>query len=509
MTLPPAGRPLAITLDGQKLTGETARALSGAWIAQASNRPSQAELALLDVLGSAWPELKLGAELALVVGEDCVFVGDVTGIERTFGADGAVALRIRAQDRLHRLGKRQTPRLFDDKAPGDIARQIAGDAGLSAEIHNDGPARRRRMQSGQSDFDFLLEVLEPAGLCAFLEADKLHVCNASGRGDVRELKPGDTLISATVSQSADNLRSSAAIAGWDIGNSDRYTARDEAQGTETPRAFSKLGDRWIADRLAESDAELDSLASADLARAAALGHWIAGTAEGDVSLVPGTRVKLADGQDGEAIFTVQSVLHRIEPDSGYVTEFSSVPPRPARQAAPAITLGEVVDVDDPDELSRVRAKLFGEQDLQSDWLPIIVPGAGSGKGMFLFPEVGDKVIVLMPGGDPARGLVIGGVYGSEQPPDFGEDRKAQPRAIGLRTGDGQSFYLAGDKALARIETSGGDKLEMAAGVALKAAGDLKAEAKGDLTISAQGDLTIEAPGRSITIRARSVDFVQG
>jgi uncharacterized protein involved in type VI secretion and phage assembly len=129
--------------------------------------------------------------------------------------------------------------------------------------------------------------------------------------------------------------------------------------------------------------------------------------------------------------------------------------------------------------------------------------------MFLFPEVGDKVIVLLPGGDPARGLVIGGVFGSEQAPDFGEDRQAQPRAIGLRTGGGQSFYLAGDKSLARLETSGGDKLEMADGVGLTAAGALTIEAKGDLSISAQGDIIIEAPGRSITIRARSVDFVQG
>ena len=508
MTLP-AGRPLAIALDGRKLTGETARALSGAWISQASNRVSQAELALLDIVGAAWPELKLGAELTLVVGEDRVFVGDVTGIERTFGADGVTTLRIRAQDRLHRLAKRQTPRLIDDKAPGDIARQIAGDAGLGAEIHQDGPVRRRRMQATQSDFDFLMNVLESAGLSAFLHGETLHVCDAAGRGEARELTLGASLISATVSQGVDGLRTSAAVAGWDIGNSRRFTSRQDARGAEAPSAFSGLGGRWIADRLAESDAELERIVAADLARAAALDRWIAGTAEGDVALVPGTRIKLAGAEGGDTAFTVQSVLHRIEPGSGYVTEFSSVPPKPLSQPSPAITLGEVVDVDDPDELSRVRAKLFGEQDLQSDWLPTIVPGAGNGKGMFLFPEVGDKVIVLLPGGDPARGLVIGGVFGSEQPPDFGEDRKAQPRAIGLRTGGGQSFYLAGDKSLARLETSGGDKLEMADGVGLTAAGDLTVEAKGDLGISARGDITIEAPGRSITIRARSIDFVQG
>ena len=39
---------------------------------------------------------------------------------------------------------------------------------------------------------------------------------------------------------------------------------------------------------------------------------------------------------------------------------------------------------------------------------VVSAGAGSGKGFAILPDVGDQVLVLLIGGDPSQGVVLGG-----------------------------------------------------------------------------------------------------
>ncbi|QFT76048.1 phage baseplate assembly protein V [Erythrobacter sp. THAF29] len=508
---------VTITVDGETLAEPGVAALAGVWVAQRTDRPAIAEVALQDFEESAGPVADLGAEIAISIGESALFLGDVTAVERAFDGAGATELRVRASDRLHRLAKRQQPRTFGDMTPGDIAEQMASGAALEIERHADGVARRLRLQADKSDLDFLLDVLSRSGLRAATRLGVLHIYGAEGHGDPVELETGTSLLSARETTSADCWREQASLSGWSVLDAKRFEAQVAADQGDSPQAFSGLGSRWFADRLAESEDELRITAEADLVRATGLARTLSGTAEGNVALAPGTPIRIADAPGSNAALVLASVLHRIEPEAGYVCEFSTAYDTRQRVKAPQVTLGDVVDVDDPDELSRVRLSLYGNDDLVTDWLPTVSPGAGEEKGIFLLPEVGDRVLVILPDGDPARGIVLGGMIGGEKTPDFGEDRTAQPRGVGLRSADGQELYLAGDKALARLKSSEGDRLEMSGGAELVAAGKLalkseddgEFEAGGSLTLSARGDLTIEAPGRSITIRARAVDFQQG
>src|SRR5690606_31101016 len=93
-------------------------------------------------------------------------------------------------------------------------------------------------------------------------------------------------------------------------------------------------------------------------------------------------------------FTLTRVEHSYTPEAGYTSAVSSeAPPDPVRPTGPAVSLGVVVDTDDPGDAGRVRVSLKAFGDAESDWLNVMSLGAGDGKGFVAQPEVGDNVLV--------------------------------------------------------------------------------------------------------------------
>jgi len=138
----------------------------------------------------------------------------------------------------------------------------------------------------------------------------------------------------------------------------------------------------------------------------------------------------------------------------------------------------------------VRISLPALGDLDAGWLGVLCPGAGRGRGLVALPDVGDTVVVALPQGSPAAGIVLGAVYGTTEPPDPGVTGNAVKR-WSLHTDDGQSLVVDDDEHRIRLETKDGNRLELA---------------PGQVRLHATTDLLIDAPGHALTIRAASVDF---
>lgn len=58
---------------------------------------------------------------------------------------------------------------------------------------------------------------------------------------------------------------------------------------------------------------------------------------------------------------------------------------------------------------------FTSGDLETNWLPWLAPAAGE-TIEWNPPEVGEQVVLLSPGGDPACGFVLRGLYADDHPP---------------------------------------------------------------------------------------------
>jgi uncharacterized protein involved in type VI secretion and phage assembly len=153
----------------------------------------------------------------------------------------------------------------------------------------------------------------------------------------------------------------------------------------------------------------------------------------------------------------------------------------------------VSQVDDPDELGRVKVSLSTYNDVETDWMGVLCVAAGQGKGLVALPDKGDKVLVLLSHEDPGQGIVIGGLYGSESPPDTGVEAGAVKRYT-LRTPEGQYVQLDDGRRTVRVEDAGGSYVQLSPDGVL---------------LHSKVPFEIDAPGQPVIIRGKTVDFQKG
>jgi phage baseplate assembly protein gpV len=450
--------------------------------------------------GGAWPaDWDLGAALRVRVrGEDAdLFLGEVTCVELVRSA-GPLAARVRAYDPLHRLRKRQRPRVFTDITPAGLAGELTGDLDLTVAAAEQGPRLDRVVQHRQSDFALLVEVCAAAGLHPVVRGRTLHLLTLAGTGDPVPLRFGATLWEARVEANLDRVASRFTAIGWHPQRAETFTyqAHSPRDGRSSPLrvdpgAVGVDGAATLVDQPGRSLDEVAGRAQSTLDISAASAVVLHGVAAGDAGLWAGNRVTvrgMAPSVDGG--YALTEATHTID-GGGYRCAFTTEPPEPV--AAPpgaGITLGRVTAVDDPDGLGRVRVTLPALGDVDAGWIGVLCPGAGRGRGLVALPDRGDHVLVALPHQNPADAVVLGSVYGTTAPPDAGVDGNAV-RRWSLRTADGQSIVVDDGAHSVKVENKGGSYVELAPGT---------------VRLHATTDLVIDAPGHALTIRAASVDF---
>ena len=122
---------------------------------------------------------------------------------------------------------------------------------------------------------------------------------------------------------------------------------------------------------------------------------------------------------------------------------------------------------------------------------VLCPGAGAGRGIVALPDVDDSVLILLPHGVPAEGIVLGSLFGTTTPPDTGVDGGAVKRWT-LHTAQGQSIVVDDAGHSLRLENQVGSFVELGPNL---------------LRLHGQTDVVIEAPGKAVTIRGKTVDFI--
>jgi uncharacterized protein involved in type VI secretion and phage assembly len=488
-----------IALGGAAIDPEQARRATSVLVRQRLSVPSVAEISFAEPSKEFVASLRYGSGLRIGVAPHAtVFEGEITSIEyQRDGAEGRV-IRVRAYDRLHRLRKRQRARVIAKVSVSQFIAETVAEFDLECKAAETGPVRGLIVQHDQSDLDLLAALAAEAGLFFYLEGSIVRLVSLAGEGDAIELKVGRDLSKARAVASAESMRRGTQARAWDVLRTaviagSASVARQDADDMRSMdlSAFGGLGERFLFNRVASAAEEVQALAQADLDRGAARELIVEATAVGNPDLRPGRAIRIVGlDEHVDGIFAITEAVHTFSEESGYLSTFSTEPPTIARAMSngPAFTIGTVFDLTDPDRLSRVRARLPLYGDVESDWMPAVIAGAGSDKGFSVFPEVNDTVLIVFPQGDPAYGLVLGGLFGDRKSPGL-VDGGARPFVF--RTGNGQIITLDAAKGIARIETSGGDLLELGPNGA---------------HIRATQDFLIEAPGRTLTIRANAVEF---
>ncbi|WP_222617369.1 phage baseplate assembly protein V [Flavobacterium muglaense] len=115
--------------------------------------------------------------------------------------------------------------------------------------------------------------------------------------------------------------------------------------------------------------------------------------------------------------------HRSEVHGNYTCVFKAIP---SDAAAPPYTdvscyakadsqPAKVIDNNDPEGLGRVKVQFnWAGASAKSDWMRMIQPHSGSGKGFYFIPEIDEEVLVGFEGNNAQNPYVLGSQYnGSE------------------------------------------------------------------------------------------------
>jgi phage baseplate assembly protein gpV len=288
-------------------------------------------------------------------------------------------------------------------------------------------------------------------------------------------------------------------AGWDPLRSEAHSGRAQQArvgrqvATEVaPTQVGGNGTRHLLDENTPADSHAEALAQAELDLRVAGEVTLWGVADGDPRLRPGRPVEISGVADAVAgRYVLTSATHTLDEVHGFLTEVSSAPLSPPSHAVGAgATVGIVIGVDDPQHLGRVRVTLPTYGGVETDWMEVVSPAAGSSKGLVALPDVDDQVLVLLAHQDPGQGVVIGGLYGVHGPPDAGVEGTSVQRYT-FQTRGGQRIRLDDGHRTLRIEDQNGSYLEMG---------------PNRLVVHAAVDLVVEAPGRRVLVRGQAIDF---
>ena len=496
---------LRIQAGGSPLAVADLRSLSAVHVQQRLAMPAQCELTFTDPRGTlASSGIAPGSSLrvAAASGTEDLFTGEVTAVEYVHATGGAREVRVRGYDVLHRLRKRQPVRAHVQVTLEDLARELASGLGLSVQAAAPGPLWRHLIQHGQSDLDFLVDRADRCGLYPVLHGDTLRLVTLEGDGTPVPLRLGETLLEASLEVNGDASCREVAAEGWDAlraeshaGHADAPRVGRRVNAEVSPERVGGEARRSLVDEAAEGIAHVDAAAQAELDHRSAREVVLTAVAEGDARLRPGARVEVAGVAAAVAgRYVLTAVTHRVDGRHGFISELSSAPPpRRARARASAVTLGVVSRVDDPDGKGRVRATLPAYGGVETDWMQVLAAGGGAGKGLMLLPDVGDTVLLALSGEDPARGVVVGGLYGGDGPPDAGVEGGAVRRYT-LLTAGGHKLRLDDEGRTLRLEDGTGSYLELA---------------PQGVRLHSKVALDIDAPGQDVVIRGRSIDFRRG
>jgi uncharacterized protein involved in type VI secretion and phage assembly len=184
---------------------------------------------------------------------------------------------------------------------------------------------------------------------------------------------------------------------------------------------------------AADEAELNEMAQLQAAAAAASSITYSGTSYEPLGV--GRTFIVMNGQVEHRLVAV-SVQHLSDNHGNYRCEFTALP---ADVAAPPYTdphcyaraetqPAKVVDNNDPQGLGRVKVFFYwgSKGNKETDWIRMVQPHSGGGKGFYFIPEIGEEVLVGFEGGNAEKPYVIGTQYNGKQSSGYstpGNDQK--------------------------------------------------------------------------------------
>jgi len=245
-----------------------------------------------------------------------------------------------------------------------------------------------------------------------------------------------------------------------------------------------------------------------------------GSCLGNPNIRAGVEVEIKGvGQRFSGRYRITRAVHRRDL-AGYVTDFEVSGHRPntlnnllesTGNKPYGVVIGVVTNNNDPDGIARVKVKYPTITDqLESDWIRLTTPMAGSGRGFEFIPEIDDEVLVGFEYDDINKPYILGALWnGKDKPPEDSSNivksGKVQKRIIHSRSGHVITLDDSdGKEKISIIDKTGKNSIEIDSAkntLTIKTDGPINMETKDDVTIKGK-NINLEATSNA-TMKANS------
>ncbi len=490
--------------------------------------------------------LKLGAEVEISAqaGESeggdkgLLIKGEIAALEPSFSAEGNTMILIRGYNKAHRLHRGKQSRTFLKMKDSDIVNKIVGEVGLSATVDATTVTHDYVIQNNQTNMEFLQSRAERLGYMVFATAGKLYFKKGDASlGSGPELALDKDLRSFRPILAATHQADKVVVRGWDPATKQSVSSQAQpslkqggvdAGGSMAKSAFGTAQTVVVNKAVFTAD-EASALATGlanDLggefiqAEGVCFGSPLVKAAHTVTIKGVGTRFSgkyfvtsvthILNAQGYETNFVISgrqptTVSHLLEGSNGYEA---------GRGLMQGLAIGMVTNIKNTEKdwgYVKVKYPWLGD-DIESNWIRVVGPGAGAERGIYWLPEINDEVLIGFEHGDIHYPYIIGGLWnGKDKPPvpigeAVGGDGKVSQRMIKSRSGHQVILNDEDKKEQILIKSKSGHELLLddASGkeqfVIKDKSGSNKMvidSAKNAVSITSAKDLTLKATGKIV------------
>ena len=210
-------------------------------------------------------------------------------------------------------------------------------------------------------------------------------------------------------------------------------------------------------------------------------------------------------------YRLTELTHHVDARGNYRNTFVAiphlleVPPIQPGYAPPQgqPELAEVIDDADPQQLGRLRVRYYWPVDnprqAETDWLRVLTPYSGQGKGYLMKPEVGSQVLVAYQGSLAEQPFVLGNLFHAHNP-QGAKYSPAQNNLKGIQTAGGNKVVMQEAKGAQSIHISNSNNKGTAIQVSFAGDGSITIKSNGPINLVSGDTITLEAV-KNIELRA--------
>lgn len=488
-------------------------------------------------------EIKVGYESTA----DTIFKGIIIrhGLKAKGGERPQLVLH--CQDKAVKLTVGNKIKPFAEQTDSAIIGSIIDEHGLSKDVDSTPYTYPQLIQSGTTDWDFIVSRAEANGLLVYAEDGKVLVKKplASGSPDL-ELSYDRDVFDFVAELDAGYQLPSVTASGWDSAKGDFVEAKakepaSNQQGNLTGKQMAKVLDvknPTAAFTTPLAKEELQGIADGTLLRSRLAALRGSVTFFGNAKPKLNTLIELKGfGKrfNGEALIT--SVRHTVR-DGTWRTEtsFGLSPDWHHEKHGLGAALGGLLPsvnglqngvvkqlLEDQDGQYRILVTIPVLGAKTDVWSRLSTGYAGKGHGIFLLPEVGDEVVVGFLNDDPRYAIILGSVYSSKNAPLYTADEQHTIMALvsknqlkielddgkkimTIATPGGNSVMLSDEDKSITITDQNKNVVTMASdGITLKSPKDITLDAGGKITLKAKQNIEATSAGGDVALQGNNVN----